>query len=155
MRHSMVLVGSIIIIMGCSLGYTNYLLDAEIPMKILDVIKVHIQSKLTFLIALNIFLLIVGCMLDIFSALVVVVPLIIPIAKNYDVNMVHLGIIFLANLNIGYMTPPIGLNLFISSIRFKKPVVMIYWATIPFLIVMLITLILITYFPSLSLVLLN
>jgi C4-dicarboxylate transporter, DctM subunit len=155
MRKSMILVGSILIIMGCALGYTNYLLDAEIPMKILDTIKIHIDSKLAFLVALNIFLLIVGCMLDIFSALVVVVPLIVPIAKSYDINMVHLGIIFLANLNIGYMTPPVGLNLFISSLRFRKPVVMLYWATIPFLIILLVSLIIITYIPALSLILLE
>ncbi|MBN1356086.1 TRAP transporter large permease [bacterium] len=155
MRKSMVLVGSILIIMGCAMGYTNILLDAEVPVRILDAIKVHMHSRLAFLIALNVFLLIVGCMLDIFSALIVVIPLIVPIARSYDVNLVHLGIIFLANLNIGYMTPPVGLNLFISSIRFKKPVITLYWATIPFLVIMFISLILITYIPGLSLFLLK
>ncbi len=155
MRKSMILVGAILIIMGCALGYTNYLLDAEVPMQILDLMKAYISSKLAFLIALNIFLLIVGCMLDIFSALIVVVPLIVPIAKSYDVNLIHLGIIFLANLNIGYMTPPVGLNLFISSIRFKKPVVTLYFATIPFLLILLLSLIIITYIPALSLFLIK
>ena len=155
MRQSMILVGGIFIIMGCSMGYTNYLLDAQIPMKILDSIKGHVDSQFAFLVMLNIFLLIVGCMLDIFSALVVVIPLIIPIAKSYNVDLVHLGIIFLANLNIGYMTPPVGLNLFIASIRFKKPVVSLYLATIPFLILLLVALILITYFPGLSLFLVS
>ncbi len=155
MRRSMILVGGILIIMGCSLAYTNYLLDAEVPMKILDSIRVHIDSRLAFLILLNIFLLIVGCMLDIFSALVVVVPLIIPIAANYGIHPVHLGIIFLTNLNIGYLTPPVGLNLFISSLRFKKPVIDLYWASIPFLLMMLVSLIIVTYWPSLSLFMLE
>ncbi len=155
MRKSMVLVGGILIIMGCSLGYTNYLLDAEIPMKILDFIQGFITSKIAFLVALNIFLLIVGCMLDIFSALVVVVPLILPIALSYQIDPVHLGIIFLTNLNIGYMTPPVGLNLFISSLRFKKSVVTLYLATLPFLFILLLALIIVTYVPELSLILLN
>ncbi|MCD4653191.1 TRAP transporter large permease subunit [bacterium] len=155
MRKSMLLVGAILIIMGCSLAYTNCLIDAELPMKILDTLKSHIDSKLAFLIALNIFLLVVGCMLDIFSALIVVVPLILPIAGEYGVNPVHLGIIFLANLNIGYMTPPVGLNLFIASLRFKRLVVELYIATIPFLLIMLLALLIITYCPSFSLWLVN
>ncbi len=153
MRRSMILVGSIFIIMGCAMAYTNYLIDAEIPMKILDLIRQFIDSRIAFLIALNIFLLIVGCMLDIFSALIVVVPLITPIAASYNIDPVHLGVIFLANLNIGYMTPPVGLNLFISSVRFKKPVITLYFATLPYLAMMLISLIIITYVSYLSLVL--
>jgi len=155
MRKSMLLIGAILIIMGCSLAYTNMLLDAEVPMKILDTLKEHIDSKLAFLVALNIFLLIVGCMLDIFSALIIVVPLIIPIAAEYGIHPVHLGIIFLANLNIGYMTPPVGLNLFISSLRFKRPVAELYIATIPFLLIMLVALLIITYVPAFSLFLVN
>ncbi|MBN1552630.1 TRAP transporter large permease, partial [bacterium] len=111
MRRSMVLVGSIMIIMGCSLSYTDNLIRDQVPHHILNFIKSFITSKLGFLLALNIFLLIVGCMLDIFSALVVVVPLIVPLALHYEIDLVHLGIVFLANLNIGYMTPPVGLNL--------------------------------------------
>ena len=155
LNKSMVLVGSILIIMGCALAYTNYLLDAQIPIKILDAIKAHISSKIAFLIALNAFLLLVGCILDIFSALVVVVPLILPIATNYGIDPVHLGIIFLANLNIGYLTPPVGLNLFISSLRFNRTVVTLYIATLPFLLLLLISLIVITYWPGLSLGLIN
>lgn len=153
MRKSMILVGGILIIMGCSLAYTNCLLDAEVPMRILESIRSFIDSRLAFLIALNIFLLIVGCMLDIFSALIVVVPLILPIAREFGVDPIHLGIIFLANLNIGYMTPPVGLNLFIASLRFKRPVVDLYFACIPFLVILLITLLIITYFPAVSLLL--
>jgi len=100
---------------------------------------------------LNIFLLVVGSMLDIFSALVLVVPLIVPIATAYGVDIIHLGIIFLTNLQIGYCTPPVGLNLFLASYRFEKPVVQLYIATLPFLILLLITLAIITYFPLLSL----
>lgn len=154
-RKSTILVGGILIIMGCSLAYTNCLLDAEIPMKILGWLKTFISSRVAFLIALNVFLLLVGCMLDIFSALVVVVPLILPISREFGVDPVHLGIIFLANLNIGYMTPPIGLNLFIASLRFKKPVISLYLACLPFLVLMLAALILITYIPSISMFLVN
>ncbi len=151
MRESMILVGGILVILGAAMGLANYLIDAEIPMKILDFMKVFIKSKALFLITLNIFLLIVGFMMDIFSAIMVVVPLIIPIAQNFGVDPVHLGIIFLANLEIGYLTPPVGLNLFIASFRFKKPIVKLYLASLPFLLMMLIALILITYIPDLSL----
>jgi len=118
----MILVGGVLIILGCALGLTNYLVDEQIPMKILEVMRTVITSKLMFLAVLNIFLLIVGCLMDIFSATIVVVPLIVPIAKEFGVDPVHLGIIFLTNLEIGYSTPPVGLNLFISSFRFKKPI---------------------------------
>jgi len=153
MRKSMVLVGAILIIMGCSLAYTNSLLDAEVPMKILNTLKTHIDSPFMFLLILNVFLLVVGCMLDIFSALIVVIPLILPIAREFGIDPIHLGIIFLTNLNIGYMTPPVGLNLFITSLRFKKSIVDIYIATIPFLLIMLLALLLVTYIPWISLVL--
>jgi len=113
--------------------------------------RVHVQSKTTFLVLLNLFLLGVGCVLNIFSALVIVVPLIVPIAKSYDVNLLHLGIIFLTNLQIGYSIPPIGMDLLIASIRFEKSVIYLYFASIPFIIILLLTLALITFFPSLSL----
>ena len=108
-----------------------------------------------FLLVLNAFLLVVGFLMDIFSALIVVVPLIVPLAQEYDVNLVHLGIIFLTNLEIGYSTPPVGLNLFISSYRFGKPVVEVYRASIRWLVVLLIALLVITYVPELSLILLK
>ena len=120
-------------------------------MKVLNLLKVHITSKLVFLIMLNIFLLIVGCMIDIFSALVVVVPLISPIAQAYGIHPVHLGIIFLVNLGIGYATPPVGMNLFIASFRFERPVMMLYMASLPFLAILLGALMIITYVPGLSL----
>ncbi|OQY26720.1 MAG: C4-dicarboxylate ABC transporter [Candidatus Cloacimonetes bacterium 4572_55] len=151
MQESMILVGGILIILGTALGLTNYLVDEEIPMKILDLMRNYINSKLVFLIVLNLFLIVVGCLMDIFSAIIVVVPLIIPIAREFGVDPVHLGIIFLANLEIGYMTPPVGLNLFISSFRFNKPVITLYRATLPFLLLLLIGLIIITYVPQLSL----
>lgn len=151
MQKSMVLVGGILIILGAALAFTNYLIDAEVPMKILNLLKVHIQSKLAFLIMLNIFLLVVGCMIDIFSAIFVVVPLIGPIAQAYGIHPVHLGIIFLVNLGIGYSTPPVGMNLFIASFRFDRPVLKLYVASLPFLAILLLALMIITYVPSLSL----
>jgi len=151
MRKSMLLVGGILIILGMALGLTNYLIDAEIPMKILDLMQQHVHSKILFLIMLNVFLLILGCMLDIFSAIIVTVPLIVPVATSFGVDPIHLGIIFLANLEIGYNTPPVGINLFIASFRFKKPILKLYLAAIPFLIILLISLIIITYIPDLSL----
>jgi len=155
MVDSMKMVGGIMIILGAALGFTNYLVDAFIPMKILDFMQSMVESKIGFLIALNIFLLIVGCMMDIFSAILVVVPLIVPLASRFGIDPVHLGIIFLANLGIGYNTPPVGLNLFIASSRFDRPIVQLYKATVPFLLLLLLTLLFITYWPGLSLFLPN
>ena len=154
-RDTVQLVGEILIILGSSMGLTSFMIDAQIPQNLLNVIRTFITTKFTFLILLNIFLLIVGALLDIFSAIIIVVPLIVPIALSYGVNPLHLGIIFLTNLEIGYITPPVGLNLFISSFRFKKPIMYLYKTSIPFLVVMLIGLILITYIPELSLFLVN
>jgi tripartite ATP-independent transporter DctM subunit len=145
------LVGGVLLILGVALGFTNYLVDAFIPMRLFEFMKGMIESKLAFLLVLNLFLLLVGCMMDIFSAILVVVPLIIPLADKFNVDPVHLGVIFLANLGIGYNTPPIGLNLFIASTRFERPIVDLYRATVPFLLILLLTLALITYWPSLSL----
>ncbi|RZW24647.1 MAG: TRAP transporter large permease subunit [Desulfobulbaceae bacterium] len=153
MGKSMTLFGGILLILAVSMASTNYLIDQEIPSKIFTFINTYIDSKYTFLLLLNVFLLIVGSVLDIFSALVLVVPLILPIAAGYDVNPIHLGIIFLTNLQIGYCTPPVGLNLFLASYRFKRPIFELYRASLPFLGLLLITLVLITYFPWLSLAL--
>ena len=155
MKKSMVLVGAVLIILGAAMGLTNYLIDAEIPMQMLDFFKTHIQSKTLFLIVLNLFLLAVGCTMGIFSALVVVVPLLAPIAKAYGIDPIHLGIIFLANLEIGASIPPLGINLFIASIRFERPVLKLYWASLPFIAILLGALALITYIPWISLVLLK
>jgi C4-dicarboxylate transporter, DctM subunit len=151
MIESMVLVGGLIIILSTALGFTNFLIDQQIPMKILEWIQTFVQSRIAFLLLLNVFLLIVGCLMDIFSAIVVVVPLIVPIAASFGVHPLHLGVIFLTNLEIGYNTPPVGINLFISSFRFKKPVVQLYAATLPFLLLYMAALALITYLPDLSL----
>ncbi len=151
MKESMQMVGGIMIILGSALAFTNYLVDAFIPMKILEFMEGLVETKIGFLMALNIFLILVGCMMDIFSAILVVVPLIVPLADRFGIDPVHLGIIFLANLAIGYNTPPVGLNLFIASSRFDQPVVRLYRATLPFLLLLLFTLLLITYWPGLSL----
>ena len=151
LRDAAVLVGSILVILSVAMGLTNLLIDAQVPMKILGWMELHVESELQFLILLNIFLLVVGCMMDIFSAIVVVVPLILPIAIRYGIDPIHLGIIFLANLEIGYSTPPVGINLFIASQRFGKPVLTLFRSTIPFLFLMLIWLAMVTYIPSISL----
>ncbi|MBW1925489.1 MAG: TRAP transporter large permease [Deltaproteobacteria bacterium] len=153
MLESMKMVGGIMIILGAALAFTNYLVDAFIPMKILHFLEGTIRTKTGFLLVLNAFLILVGCMMDIFSAILVVVPLIVPLASRFGVDPIHLGVVFLANLGIGYNTPPVGLNLFIASSRFEKPVARLYRATLPFLLILLFSLLLITYFPALSLTL--
>ena len=151
MRDAMMLVGGIMIIIGVSLASTNYLIDAEVPTRMFAFIQSHIDEKLTFLILLNIFLLILGMMLDIFSAIVLIVPILLPIAAGYGIHPVHLGIIFLANMQIGYITPPVGLNLFIASYRFDEPVLTLYKSTWPFFLLLLASVLIITYVPYLSL----
>ncbi len=151
MRDSMVMVGGILLILGVSLALTNYIVDIQAPMKLFELCQTFVTDKLVFLILLNIFLLILGAILDIFSAIIIMVPLILPVAVGYDINPVHLGIIFLANMQIGYFTPPVGMNLFIASYRFEKPIVEVYKATIPFMLVLLLTVLIITYWPTLSL----
>ena len=155
MRDSMVLVGGIMIILGVSLASTNYLIDTEVPVRLFEYIQQHVDEKLTFLILLNIFLLLLGMMLDIFSALVIIVPIILPIAVGYGIHPVHLGIIFLANMQLGYFTPPVGMNLFIASYRFGKPVMTLYRATIPFFLILLVAVLIITYVPMLSMALID
>jgi tripartite ATP-independent transporter DctM subunit len=151
MRESMVMVGGILLILGVSLAFTNYLIDAEVPMRLFNLIQRLVSDKIVFLVLLNLLLLMLGAILDIFSALVIMVPLILPVAVSYGVDPVHMGIIFLANMQIGYFTPPVGMNLFIASFRFEKPVAELYRATIPFMIVLLVAVLVITYLPRLSL----
>ena len=155
MKKSMLLVGGILLILGAAMGLTNYLVDAEIPMRLLDFVKANIESRIIFLVVLNIFLLVVGCTMGIFSALVVVVPLLAPIAKAYGIDPIHLGIIFLANLEIGASIPPLGINLFIASMRFEKPILRLYLASLPFIAILLLALAIITYVPWLSLALIE
>lgn len=148
---SMCLVGTILLILCCALGVTNYLVDEEIPTLIFDQMRQIISNKYAFLAFLNIFLLLVGSLMDIFSAIIVVVPLIAPIAQDFGIHPVHLAIIFLTNLEIGYITPPVGINLFISSVRFKRPIIELYKSSLPFLLLLVLALIIITYVPFISL----
>jgi len=141
------LVGGVLIILGFAMGFTGYLVDAQIPLKILDFVQSTISSKIIFLLALNILLLIVGCLMDVFSAIIVVVPLIAPLATYFGIDPFHLAIIFIANLELGYITPPVGMNLYLSSYRFDKDMPTIYSATLPFFFIRLIGVILITYIP--------
>lgn len=146
-----VLFGSLLAILLVALGLTNLMIDAQLPMKLLATIESHISSPLQFLLLLNLFLLLVGAVMDIFSAIIVIVPLILPLANRYGIDPVHLGIIFLANLEIGYSTPPVGINLFIASQRFGKSVLTVFRSTMPYLLIMFIWLSMITYIPELSL----
>ena len=150
-RDSMTLVGGILLILAVSLASTNLMIDSEVPQRLLSVIGEVVSGPLTFMVALLIFLLILGAFLDIFSAIVLVVPLILPIAAQFGVHPVHLGIVFLATMQLGYLTPPVGLNLFIASYRFEQPIVRVYLASLPFLLVLMAAVLLIAFWPSLSL----
>ncbi|UCB53921.1 MAG: TRAP transporter large permease subunit [Thiotrichales bacterium] len=150
MRDSMVLVGGVLIILAVSLASTNYLIDTEVPVRLFEFVKSKIDSQLTFLMLLNIFLLMLGMILDVFSALVIMIPLILPMAVGYGIHPIHLGIIFLANMQIGYFTPPVGMNLFIASYRFHKPVTVLYTSTIPFMFILMAAVLVITYWPELT-----
>lgn len=151
MKDSMTLVGAVLMIIGVAMGLTNFLIDQEVPNRLFETTQKYIQSPTMFLVVLNLFLIVVGMMMDIFSAIIVVVPLIAPIAQAYGINPVHLGIIFLTNLEIGYLTPPVGLNLFISSLRFEKPVFTVVRATLVYMGMLVAALLIITYVPWLSL----
>lgn len=151
MRQSMVLVGGILVILGASLASTNYLIDAQVPTQLFETIRSLVSDKLTFLLLLNLFLLILGTMLDIFSSIVLIVPLLLPMAVGYDIDPVHFGIIFLANLQLGYLTPPVGIDLFIASYRFGRPIIELYRATLPWFLILLASVLLIAYWPALSL----
>lgn len=152
MRESMVLVGAILLIFGVSLAFTNFLVDAEVPTRLFEFISQHIDNKLTFLLLLNVFLLLLGMFLDIFSATVIMVPILLPIATGYGIDPVHLGIIFLANMELGYFTPPIGMALFIAAYRFNVPIWTLVRACVPFFLILLAAVLIITYVPWLSLV---
>ncbi|UZK02611.1 TRAP transporter large permease [Venatoribacter cucullus] len=154
MRDSMKLVGAILLILAVSMASTNYMIDAGVPEKIFGFIQQHVSDPLTFLLLLTLFLLVLGMMLDIFSAIVIMIPIILPIAVEYGIHPIHLGILFLANMQLGYFTPPVGMNLFIASFRFNKPVMTLYKATLPFFFILLTTVLIITFWPGLSLALL-
>jgi len=144
------MIGGILLILGVALGFTNYLVDAQVPARAVEWTTHAIHSKIVFLLALNAFLLVVGCLMDIYSAIVIQVPLLLPLALAFGVDPIHLGIIFLANLEVGYLTPPIGLNLLLSSYRFGKPIPQVLRAVLPIVAVMGIGVLLITYFPILT-----
>ncbi len=150
MARSMMLVGAILAVLGTALGLTNYLIDAEIPSRLFELLRAHIASQWGFLALLNVFLLVVN-MVEIFSAIIIVVPIIVPVAMRFQVDPIHLGALFLLNLEIGYMTPPMGLNLFLSSRRFDRPLPDLYKAALPFWAVLVAALVLVTYVPAVSL----
>ncbi len=154
-RDSMVLVGAIVFILGMSLASTNYLIDVGVPQRMFEIISEHVSGPGMFLAALLVFLLVLGAILDIFSAIVLVVPLVLPVALQFGIHPIHLGIVFLAAMELGYLTPPVGLNLFISSYRFERDIVSVYWATLPFLLVLMLCVVIIAYVPELSLFLLG
>ena len=151
-REAMAMVGAIFIIIFASTALTNFMVTAEVPRKLVEWTQSTVESKIVFLLAINLILLIVGTVMDIFSAIVVVLPLIAPIAYAYGIDPYHLGVIFLLNLEVGYLHPPVGLNLFITSVKFRRPITEVMWATIPFLVTMIVALLTITYVPALTVV---
>jgi tripartite ATP-independent transporter DctM subunit len=150
MAEAGVLVGGVLLILGVALGLTNYLAFAEIPAHAVTWVTGAVHSKAVFLLLLNGFLLVVGMLMDVYSAIIVVVPLLVPLGKAFGIDPIHLGIIFLANLELGYLHPPVGQNLFLASLRFKKPIMMVFRAVIPMLIVFIFGVILITYVPAMT-----
>ena len=154
-REAMLLVGAILIILGFSLALTNWLIDAEVPEKLFTAIQGSITSKGMFLLVLNFFLLVFGMLLEGFPAIIILVPLVLPVAMHYEVDPIHLGIVFLANLQLGIFLPPVGMNLFIASVRFGKPVVTLVRASLPFFLILLAAVLVITYWPGLSLALIR
>jgi C4-dicarboxylate transporter DctM subunit len=144
------MVGGILLILGVALGLTNYLVDAQVPGRLVDWVTQTIDSRVVFLLALNALLLLAGCVMDVFTAIVVLAPLVTPIGLAYGVHPVHLGIVFLANLELGYLTPPVGMNLFYASYRFGKPVTEVFRAVAPLFVALAAGLLAITFLPWLS-----
>ena len=151
LRSCLSLIGGVLLIIGIAMGLTSFLVDAQVPMHLLAWVKSAITSKLLFLLILNIFLLLIGCVMDVYSAIIIIVPLIAPLGTHFGINPVHLAIIFIANLELGYITPPVGMNLFLSSYRFNKKMPEIYNSVWPFFLVLLFSVLLITYFPIFTL----
>ena len=148
--EAMAMIGAIFMIIFASTAFTDFMVNAEVPKKLVGWTQAHVESKIVFLLAINVILLIVGTVMDIFSAIVVVLPLIAPIAKFYGIDPYHLGVIFLLNLEVGYLHPPVGLNLFLTSVKFNRPITEVMWATIPFLVTMMVALVVITYVPAIT-----
>jgi len=149
-RDCAALTGGILIILGCAMGFTSWLVDAQVPARMLDFVQAHVHSRWLFLLGLNVFLLVVGSVMEVFAAIVVIVPLLVPIAAAFGLHPVHLGILFIANLELGYLTPPAGLNLFLASSRFQRPLLEVYRAAVPFLVLEAIGVLLVTYVPPLT-----
>jgi len=149
------LIGGVLIILGVAMGLTSFLVDAQVPMKLLAFVKSTVSSPWIFLLFLNLLLLIVGALMDIFSAIIVIVPLIVPLSTHFGINPVHLAVIFLANLELGFLTPPVGMNLFLSAYRFDKSMPVIYKATLPFFLIRFAIVLVITFIPVLSLIFLR
>jgi len=143
-------IGGVLLILGVALAFTNWLVFEDVPTQLLEAVTARVESKWTFLLLLTAFLLVVGCLMDVFSAIVVVVPLIVPLGEHYGIEPIHLGVLFLANLELGFLTPPVGMNLFLASYRLRKPVVEVYRAVLPVLVVMIGAVLVITYVPALS-----
>jgi C4-dicarboxylate transporter DctM subunit len=150
MAESGVLVGGVLLILGVALGFTNYLAFAEIPARAVEWVTATVHAKWVFLLLLNLFLLVVGALMDIYSAIVIVAPLLVPLGQAFGIAPVHLGIVFLANLELGFLTPPVGVNLFLSSLRFNQPVSVVVRSIIPMLLVLLVGVLLITYVPAMT-----
>jgi tripartite ATP-independent transporter DctM subunit len=150
--EAMAMIGAIFIIIFASTAFTDFMVNAEVPKKLVTWTQDHVDSRVVFLLAINVILLIVGTVMDIFSAIVVVLPLVAPIAKAYGIDPYHLGVIFLLNLEVGYLHPPVGLNLFLTSVKFRRPITEVMWATVPFLVTMIVALLVITYVPALTVV---
>lgn len=155
LREAGMMIGGLLMVLTCAMAFTNWLIDQEVPSRLFEVIRAHVHSRYTFLFLLNLLLLLLGAFLDIFSSLVIMVPLLLPMAIGYGVSPIHLGIIFLANMQIGYLMPPVGMDLFIASYRFKRPIPELVRATWPFMLVLLSAVLLLTYLPILSLGLLQ
>lgn len=150
MEESMVMLGAIFLILGVALSFANFLIYQEIPMQMLGWVKASITSKISFLIILNLFLFGVGMLIDMFTAIIVIVPLILPISNYFGIDPYHLGVVFLVNLEIGYLTPPVGINLFVAAMRFQQPIVRIFKSVLAFLFILIFALAIITYWPELS-----
>jgi tripartite ATP-independent transporter DctM subunit len=149
--ESAAMIGGFMIILGVALGFTNFLIIAQVPTHILDWVRDAIESPYAFLLLLNLFLIVIGALMDIYSAIIVIVPLIVPMASAYGIHPAHLGIIFLANMQLGYLMPPMGENLFLSAYRFNKPLAELYRYVLPFVGIITIVVLLITYVPALTL----
>jgi len=155
MAEAMRMVGVILLILGMALALSNWMIDQEVPTRLFEVISAHVTSPIVFLLLLSVFLLVVGMLLDVFSAIVILVPLLVPVALGFGIHPVHLGVLMLANLQIGYFTPPVGMNLFIASYRFKAPLHELVRACVPFFLLLLGAALLIAMWPGLSLALLD